>query len=106
MEKIFQLFSGLSAAVATGYAMDGFNHDRSHAGLAATSVGLVLLGVAWLCKKQRGWLNPLSFKNAAAFVALATVLVLQTISETVNDSSSLYVLLWLRRSWAPPRFIC
>ncbi len=92
--KIFQLFSGLSAAVATGYAMDGFNHDRSHAGLAATSVALVLLGVAWLCKKQRGWLNPLSFKKrAAAFVALATVLVLQTISETVNDSSSLYVLL-------------
>lgn len=91
--KILQLFSGLSALVATAVALAGLVAGKPHALLTSACVAAILCGVGWIFKAQRGLLVVLSFQwRAAAYAGLGIVL---TIAAVVHGASGPQELYWL-----------
>ncbi len=92
--KILQIFSGISALVATLWALQSLSINASHAALTASGCAMVLLGTAWIFKRQRGLLKELSLqKRAAAFVAFATLLGIMAATHATDGAMTVYVLL-------------
>ncbi len=92
--KILQVFSGISAVVATLWAFQSLSTNADHAALTAYGSAIVLLGTALVFKHQRGRLNPLSLqKRAAAFVALASLLAIAATAHVTVGAPTVYVLL-------------
>jgi len=93
---VFQLFSGLAAILAVGWSMKGLVGDATHSTFTAGAVSLVLYGVAWTFKRQRGLLAvPGLSWRAGGFVALATLLALVLVVERLQGAVAIYVLVGL-----------
>lgn len=71
--QLLQVFAGLSALVAFGFAFAELMFDRPHAAMTAGGVALILTGVAWGYKRQLGWLDRCHWRSGA-YVFLATLL--------------------------------
>ncbi|MEO6055126.1 MAG: DUF2339 domain-containing protein [Chthoniobacterales bacterium] len=92
--QILQFFSGISAVIAASYAGWNLFFGKEHAVLTASAVSLILLGIAWMFKFQRGFLKNTSFQwRAAGYVALATMLGIATILQPLEGNPALYTLL-------------
>ncbi len=77
---IFQIFSGISAVVASGYALADLLNDAPRASLTGVAVAVLMVGTAWLFKHQRALFTPPSFQwRATGYVALGTMLALAVI---------------------------
>ena len=77
---IFQLFSGISAVAASGYALADLITDAPRASLTGSAVTVLMIATAWLFKHQRALFAPPSFQwRAAGYVALGTMLALAVI---------------------------
>lgn len=92
-DKVLQFFSALSATVAAFLAMHNVVEGKTHAALTAGAIMVVLIGMVWLFKWQRGLLAPPSFQwRAEGGVLLATALGLVTLSEVTEGNLSVYLL--------------
>lgn len=90
---IFQFFSHLSALVSGVYMLGVIFDDGGHATITAAGVAVVLLGVAWLFKKQRNLLTPISFQwRAALFTTLALLLAAAAIFHSSDGLVTFYGL--------------
>ena len=93
---IFQVFSSLSAVIAATYALGVLVDDGPHASITSASVAVVLTGVAWLFKRQRGLLAPVSFQwRAAPFTTLALVLAAAAIFHSSDGLTTFHQLIGL-----------
>ena len=92
---IFQIFSGLSAVIATQSSFHYLYYEHQHhSAIIAAGVALALLGIAWLLKFQEKLLKPLSFQwRSSGYILLATWLGVSTVFETMPGDHLLYWLL-------------
>ncbi len=90
---VFQFFAGLAATLAAGWSLAGLAGDVRQAAFTAGAVSVVLVGVAWTFKKQRGGLDaPALSWRASGFVGLAAILGLCLVAERLEGGAAIAML--------------
>ncbi len=91
--RILQLFSGGTALVAAWFALEGLAESSPHAALTAAGVAVIFAINAWVFKAARRSLEvPVLEWRPAAFIALATLLMLGALLTSFHGTSALCVL--------------
>ncbi len=94
--RLFQVFSGVAAVVATAVAADRLMANSQHSVLVGAVVASILLANAYLFKIQRQLLRCFSMQwRAGGFVTLATALVFAITVQTTTGDLRLASLLTL-----------
>lgn len=94
--KVLQVFSGISASIATYFAFKDLLDHQSYAVVTAAGVAVILTGTAWMFKRQRDFLNPVTHQwRAMGYIALAGSLGVAAIIQSTQGFLTIYELVGL-----------